>query len=165
MLKLGKNSFDERNPFDNKEKEKGFLVKILDRMATNFEPYFLSHDWLKLKNLSAHQKENSMRLSKLTLFLILVPYLWELWPLKHCNLFKVFHATITKTHILNFTLWSINSFFSGQECPIFISRECFVISISYSFHWHHSQVWRMNTQVTGVVWTKVRLILADTVKV
>ena len=70
---------------------------------------------------------------------------------------------ITKTYILIFTLLSLNSFFSGLKWAILTSWGCFRISSSSSFKCDHSQVCRMRAYVTGVVWTKVRLILADTV--
>ena len=114
----------------------------------NLKPQFLSPTLSKPKNFSAHQKENFLRFSKLTLHLFLLSFLVELWPVKHGNTFlwhPEFHGRITKTHILNFTLWSLNSIFSGQEWAIFTNRECFGISISCSFHWHHSQVCWMNT--------------------
>ena len=40
-----------------------------------------------MKNFSAHQKAEDLRISKLTLLLFLVPFLGELWPLKHWELF------------------------------------------------------------------------------
>ena len=48
--------------------------------VTNFKPHFLSPQKLKLKNFSAHQQEDFLRISKLTLLLFLVPILKELWP-------------------------------------------------------------------------------------
>ena len=48
----------------------------------NFKPHFLSSTWSKLKNVSAHQKEDFLRFSKLTLLLFLVSFLVELWPVK-----------------------------------------------------------------------------------
>ena len=47
--------------------------------VTNFKPHFLSPQKLKLKNFSAHQQEDFLRISKLTLLLFLVPILKELW--------------------------------------------------------------------------------------
>ena len=40
-----------------------------------------------MKNFSAHQKEEDLRISKITLLLFLVLFLGELWPLKHGNIF------------------------------------------------------------------------------
>ena len=40
-----------------------------------------------MKNFSAHQKDEDLRISKLALLLFLVPFLGELWPLKHGELF------------------------------------------------------------------------------
>ena len=39
------------------------------------------------KHFSTHQKENCLRISKLTLLLIVAPFLQELQPLKHGNIF------------------------------------------------------------------------------
>ena len=47
--------------------------------VTNFKPNFLSPQKSKLKNFSAHQQEDFLRISKLTLLLFLVPILKELW--------------------------------------------------------------------------------------
>ena len=74
LLKLEKNVFDERNPLD---KRKDHLVEIFDRGVKNFKPYFLSPTWSKLNNFSAHQKEDILRFSKLTLLLLLVSFLEE----------------------------------------------------------------------------------------
>ena len=38
-------------------------------------------------DFSAHQKEDDLRISKITLLLFLVPFLGKLWPLKHGNIF------------------------------------------------------------------------------
>ena len=43
-----------------------------------FKPTYLSFLLSKLENLSAHQKENCLRISKLTLLLTVVPFLQEL---------------------------------------------------------------------------------------
>ena len=55
--------------------------------VTHLKPNFLSPPWAKMKNFSAHQKAEDLRISKLTLLLFLVPFLGELWPLKHGELF------------------------------------------------------------------------------
>ena len=47
--------------------------------VTNFKPHLLSPQKSKLKNFSAHQQEDFLRISKLTLLLFLVPILKELW--------------------------------------------------------------------------------------
>ena len=47
--------------------------------VTNFKPHLLSPQKSKLKNFSAHQQEEFLRISKLTLLLFLVPILKELW--------------------------------------------------------------------------------------
>ena len=128
--------------------EKFDLVMFLDIGLLTFNPIFLSPTWSKLTSFCAHQKEHFLRFSKLTLHLFLLPFLVELWPLKHGNVFlghPEFHERITKTNIFNFTLWSLNLFFSGQEWSIFTTRECFGIGSSCSFNWYYSQVCRMNT--------------------
>ena len=108
----------------------------------NFKPQFLSPTWSKPKNFSAHLKEDYLRFSKITILLFLVSFCGELWPLKHGNI-----------------LWGHPVFY----VKITISWGCFWISSSSSFKCHHSQVCMMHTWVTGAVWTKVRLILANTV--
>ena len=55
--------------------------------VTHLKPNFLSPPWAKMKYFSAHQKAEDLRISKLTLLLFLVPFLGELWPLKHRELF------------------------------------------------------------------------------
>ena len=50
--------------------------------VTHLKPNFLNPPWSKMKNFSAHQKAEDLRISKLTLLLFLVPFLGELWPLK-----------------------------------------------------------------------------------
>ena len=55
--------------------------------VTHLKTNFLSPPWAKMKNFSAHQKAEDLRISKLTLLLFLVPFLGELWPLKHGELF------------------------------------------------------------------------------
>ena len=47
--------------------------------VTNFKPHFLSPQKSKFKNFSAHQQEDFLRISKLTLLLFLLPFLKELW--------------------------------------------------------------------------------------
>ena len=64
--------------------DKGVSIPIMskengDCRVTNFKPHFLSPQKLKLKNFSAHQQEDFLRISKLTLLLFLVPILKELW--------------------------------------------------------------------------------------
>ena len=55
---------------------------LVKHRVTNFKPLFLSPLRSKLKNFSAHQKENFLRILKLTLHLFLVPFLRELWAFK-----------------------------------------------------------------------------------
>ena len=51
--------------------------------VTIFKRIFLRLQELKWQSFSAHQKENYMQITKLTLLLFLVSFLWELWPFKH----------------------------------------------------------------------------------
>ena len=55
--------------------------------GTLFKPNFLSPPRSKMKNFSAHQTEDGLRISKIPLLLFLVQFLGELWPLKHKNIF------------------------------------------------------------------------------
>ena len=55
--------------------------------VTLFKPNSLSPPWSKMNNFSAHQKEEDLRISIITLLLFLVLFLGELWPLKHGNIF------------------------------------------------------------------------------
>ena len=55
---------------------------VFKHRVTNFKPLFLSPLRSKLKNFSVHQKENFLRILKLTLLLFLVPFLRELWAFK-----------------------------------------------------------------------------------
>ena len=61
---------------------KGQFGCVFKHWVTNFKPLFLSPLRSKLKNFSAHQKENFLRILKLTLLLFLVSYLRELWAFK-----------------------------------------------------------------------------------
>ena len=51
---------------------------VVKHRVTNFKPHFLRPLRSKLKNFSAHQKENFLRFLKLILLLFLVPFLREL---------------------------------------------------------------------------------------
>ena len=73
-LRLGKNVFDERK---STWQEKGSFGWDFRQGVTNFKPYFLSPTWSKLNNFSAHQKEDFLRFSKLTLLLFLVAFWGE----------------------------------------------------------------------------------------
>ncbi len=67
---LGKWFLDERNL----GMRKGWFGHAFRHRVTNFKPHFLS-PWLsELKNFSAHQQEDFLRISKLTLLLFLVQY-------------------------------------------------------------------------------------------
>ena len=46
--------------------------------VTHFKPNFLRPPWSKMKNFSAHQKEEGLRISKNTLLLFPRPFLGEL---------------------------------------------------------------------------------------
>ena len=61
---------------------KGQFGCVFKHWVTNFKPLFLSPLRSKLKNFSAHQKENFLRILKLTLLLFQVPFLRELWAVK-----------------------------------------------------------------------------------
>ena len=62
--------------------EKVSLVRIFQVNIKNFEHQLLSPQKSKWKDFSAHQKENFLSFLKLTLLFFLVPFLWELWPVK-----------------------------------------------------------------------------------
>ena len=66
-------------------------------------------------------------------------------------------------YILNFDFKSLNSIFSGLNCSILTCWGCFWSRIPSSFNWYHSRVCRMINKVTGAVWTRLRLNLADTI--
>ena len=67
--------------------EEGCFCHNFKSRVAIFKPHFLRLLWSKCKNFSAHQKENCLRISKLTLLLIVAPFLQELQPLKHGNIF------------------------------------------------------------------------------
>ena len=56
-----------------------------------FKPIFLRFQKSKFENFSAHQKENFLNFSKLTLLLVLVPFLLELWPIQTWKRFCLGH--------------------------------------------------------------------------
>ena len=62
--------------------EKGWFGHAFRQRVTNFKPNFLSPQVSELKNVSAHQQEDFLRISKLPLLLFLVPILKELWHFK-----------------------------------------------------------------------------------
>ena len=61
---------------------KGEFNHLLSYGVTHFKSNFLSPPRSKMKNFSAHQKEEDLRISAITLLLFLVPFFGELWPLK-----------------------------------------------------------------------------------
>ena len=101
------------------------------RRVTNFKPLFLSPLRSKLKNFSAHQKENFLRFLKLILLLFLVSFLRELWAFKTWGrffwdtlylLWVPFHILSTfadsiqiariaanQVHVCSLTLWSVQA--------------------------------------------------------
>ena len=78
--------------------KKGQFGCVFKHRVTNFKPLFLSPLRLKLKNFSAHQKENFLRILKLTLLLFLVPF-WRVSPQKSVICLKVFRGLKNKIQI------------------------------------------------------------------
>ena len=80
-----------------------FNLNVFRYGVTLFKPNFLIPPWSKMKNFSGHQKAEDLRISKLTLLLFLVPFLGELRPLKHGELFFgtpcTYKCTYTKDEI------------------------------------------------------------------
>ena len=78
------------------------LKMSLDMGFYYFKPNFLSPPWSKMKNFSSNQKEDELRISKIPLLLFLVPFLGELWPLKHGDNFYghpvLYHAHLFPKH-------------------------------------------------------------------
>ena len=70
---------------------KGEFNHLFSYGVTHFKSNFLSPPWSKIKNFSAHQKAEDLRISKLTPLLFLVPFLGELWPLKTWGTFFLRH--------------------------------------------------------------------------
>ena len=60
-----------------------------------FKPNFLSPPLSKMKNFSAHQKEEDLRITKITLLLFLVPYLGE-FGLSNMGTFFLGHPVYIK---------------------------------------------------------------------
>ena len=58
---------------------KGWFGHAFRHRVTNFKPHFLSPQVSELKNFSAHQQEDFLTISKLTLLFFLVPILKEFW--------------------------------------------------------------------------------------
>ena len=56
------------------------ILCVFRLQVGNLKPHFLGPKWLELKNLSAFQHEDFLGYPKLTLLLILEPFLRELWP-------------------------------------------------------------------------------------
>ena len=77
------------------------LKMSLDMGFYYFKPNFLSPPWSKMKNFSVHQKEEDLRISKITLLLFLVPFLGKLWPLRHGKLFLGHPVEDTETHVVS----------------------------------------------------------------
>ena len=56
---------------------------------------FLSHFLTKMRSFCAHQKGNSLNLSKITLLLSIVQFWYPLWPVKHKGAFFLRHPVLT----------------------------------------------------------------------
>ena len=96
-----------------------FLWKNLVNSRSYLDQHFLSKvqnfelQKSKWKNFSAHQKENFLSFSKLTLLLFLVPFLWELWPVKTWGRFfwdTLHNIDMPESKVpsaKNFTTWTL----------------------------------------------------------
>ena len=84
MIWVNSDSFglEHRKRWGKIDPRKGLFGHVFRFGVTLFKPNFLSPPWSKMKNFSAHQKVEDLRISKLTLLLFLVPFLGEFWPLK-----------------------------------------------------------------------------------
>ena len=70
-----------------KQSQRGRSGQIYWNQVRDLKPNFLSPLWSEMKNLSAYHQEDFLRNPKLTLMLILVPLLRELWLFKHRRVF------------------------------------------------------------------------------
>ena len=74
----------------NNKRKCVWLFHDFKRRVAIFKPYFLRFKWSKCRNFSAHQKEICMQTLKLTLLLIVVPFLPKLQP--HVKMQKYWYS-------------------------------------------------------------------------